>query len=337
MRPILLKGHERPLTQIRFNKEGDIVITVAKDNTASVWYSTNGERLGTLEGHGGVIWSVDISEDTELAVTGSGDLSTKLWDIKTGECLYTWVSKSSVRRVEFNTLADEFLLVTDAIMGNIGSILVMPLNKTDLRNQSEEPILQIDNREGVPKVMMATYSYNSKYIITGHNGGWISKFDAKSGDLIDSIKIHDANITDLQMSPDKTYFITASKDKSAKLIDVDTFKVLKVYESDSLVNTAAITPVKEFIILGGGQDASQVTTTSSDEGKFEAKFYHKVFADEIGRVPGHFGPLNYIAIHPKGTGYISGGEDGFVRLHNFDKPYFDFQYDVEVTANSTIA
>jgi translation initiation factor 3 subunit I len=46
-------------------------------------------------------------------------------------------------------------------------------------------------------------------------------------------------------------------------------------------------------------------------------------------VRGHFGPLNYVAVHPQGTSYCSGGEDGYVRVHHFDKPYFDFLYEVE--------
>ncbi|KAL9131556.1 MAG: hypothetical protein Q9175_006741, partial [Cornicularia normoerica] len=56
------------------------------------------------------------------------------------------------------------------------------------------------------------------------------------------------------------------------------------------------------------------------QGKFEARFYHKVFEDEIGRVKGHFGPLNTVAVDPLGRGYASGGEDG---------GYFDFGYEVE--------
>jgi translation initiation factor 3 subunit I len=29
-----------------------------------------------------------------------------------------------------------------------------------------------------------------------------------------------------------------------------------------------------------------------------------------------------IAVHPAGTMYASGGEDGFVRVHHFDESYF---------------
>lgn len=115
----------------------------------------------------------------------------------------------------------------------------------------------------------------------------------------------------------------------SQLIDVEDLSVLKSYVADTPLNSAAITPVKDYVILGGGQAAMDVTTTSARQGKFEARFYHKIFMEEIGRVRGHFGPLNYVAVHPKGTSYCSGGEDGYVRVHHFDKPYFDFMYEVE--------
>jgi translation initiation factor 3 subunit I len=108
---------------------------------------------------------------------------------------------------------------------------------------------------------------------------------------------------------------------------------MKSYTTDTPLNSAAITPTKDYVILGGGQAAMDVTTTSARQGKFEARFYHKIFEDEIGRVRGHFGPLNYVAVDPTGKSYASGGEDGYIRLHHFDRSFFDFKYEVEREEN----
>ncbi len=54
------------------------------------------------------------------------------------------------------------------------------------------------------------------------------------------------------------------------------------------------------MVLGGGQEAMEVTTTTTKAGKFDARFYHLVFEEEIGRVKGHFGPINSLAFHPDG-------------------------------------
>jgi WD40 repeat protein len=50
MRPLALKGHTRPITRVRLNQEGDILFSSAKDKHICVWYTENGERIGTYEG-----------------------------------------------------------------------------------------------------------------------------------------------------------------------------------------------------------------------------------------------------------------------------------------------
>ena len=68
--------------------------------------------------------------------------------------------------------------------------------------------------------------------------------------------------------------------------------MLKTYVTETPLNSASITPLKPYVLLGGGQDAMNVTTTSLRQGKFEARFWHKIFEEEVGRVKGHFGPVN---------------------------------------------
>ncbi|ODV69540.1 WD40 repeat-like protein [Hyphopichia burtonii NRRL Y-1933] len=345
MRPIKLMGHERSLTQVKFNKEGDLIFSVAKDSSASIWYSSNGERLGTLEGHMGTIWSIDVDSNSTLAATGSADMTIKLWQVSNGECVYTFDMPTPVRRIAFSPDNKKLLAVTDQVMGQIGTITVLNINNEELSNQSSEPALIIKTREDAKKVTIAGWSDNGEYIIAGHEDGYISKYNGKTGEFIQTVQAHGIHneekvlaVTDIQFAPeDKSYFITASKDKCSTLIDVESFEILKVYKADAPMNTAAITSVKDFVILGGGQEARNVTTTAESQGKFEARFYHKIFIDEIGRVKGHFGPLNTIAVHPEGTGYASGGEDGFIRLHFFDKSYFDFEFDAERTERAIAA
>ena len=81
-------------------------------------------------------------------------------------------------------------------------------------------------------------------------------------------------------------------------------------------------PILEHIILGGGQDAMAVTTTSSKAGKFDSKIFYKIYEEEIGGIRGHFGPINALAWHPDGRSFTSGGEDGYARIHHFDNDYF---------------
>ncbi|KAI9706170.1 MAG: translation initiation factor eIF3 subunit [Bogoriella megaspora] len=328
MRPILISGHERALTQVKYNKDGDIIFSVSKDHVICAWFSANGERLGTYHGHQGALWSVDVDPSSTLLASGGADNTMRLWDVKTGKLLKTWDFQSSIKRVEFNEDGTQLLGVTEKRQGVVSSVVVYDIKRDVEAKQADEHSLRIVCHES--KATVAGFSYLTKYIITGHEDGTMTQYDAKSGDENFGVTIHDnAPITDLQWSADRTYLITASKDKTAKLVTAADLEVLKTYTTDTPLNSAAITPVKDFVVLGGGQAAMDVTRTSARQGKFEARFYHKIFEDEVGRVRGHFGPLNYVAVHPEATGYCSGGEDGYVRVHHFDKAFFDFNYEVE--------
>lgn len=58
-------------------------------------------------------------------------------------------------------------------------------------------------------------------IFTGHESGKVALFNVKSGEeMHNNERAHGDNVTDLQMSKDRTYCITSSKDKSARVGDV---------------------------------------------------------------------------------------------------------------------
>ena len=50
-----------------------------------------------------------------------------------------------------------------------------------------------------------------------------------------------------------TMFISASKDTTAKLWDMDQLENKKTYKTERPVNSAAISPNKDHVVLGGGQ------------------------------------------------------------------------------------
>ena len=83
----MLHGHERSITQIKYSREGDLLFSAAKDQSPNVWYSINGERLGSFIGHNGTVWCIDVNWDTTKVLTGSADNSCKIWDCETGKPL----------------------------------------------------------------------------------------------------------------------------------------------------------------------------------------------------------------------------------------------------------
>jgi translation initiation factor 3 subunit I len=58
-----------------------------------------------------------------------------------------------------------------------------------------------------------------KYAMSPRSATEFEADSAQTGEFIDNISAHEPDhpVTDLQWSPDRTYFITASKDKTAKV------------------------------------------------------------------------------------------------------------------------
>jgi translation initiation factor 3 subunit I len=88
---------------------------------------------------------------------------------------------------------------------------------------------------------------------------------------LNSVKEHTETITDMQFSRDQSHFITSSKDHSAIIWETETLVVLKKFVPGRPVNSAAMSPTCPHIMLGGGQDAMSVTTTSAKQEKFETR------------------------------------------------------------------
>ncbi|NWZ17704.1 EIF3I factor, partial [Agelaius phoeniceus] len=175
-KPILLQGHERSITQIKYNREGDLLFTVAKDPIVNVWYSVNGERLGTYNGHTGAVWCVDADWDTRHVLTGSADNSCRLWDCETGKQLALVKTSSAVRTCGFDFGGNIIMFSTDKQMGYQCFVSFF-----DLRDPSQiennEPYMKIPCSDS--KITSAVWGPLGEFIIAGHENGELNQFSAK--------------------------------------------------------------------------------------------------------------------------------------------------------------
>lgn len=141
------------------------------------WYSVNGERLGTYNGHQGALWTVDIDPTSTLLATGAADNTIKIWNVQTGKSLKTWDFPTAVKRVEFSEDGTLLLAVTEQRMGHLGTVVVFPIIVDVDAVQADAPLFTITFRES--KATVAAWSYLNKYIITGHEDGTVSQYDGK--------------------------------------------------------------------------------------------------------------------------------------------------------------
>jgi translation initiation factor 3 subunit I len=112
----LLQGHERSITQIKYNREGDLIFSSAKDKKPNVWFSLNGERLGTYNGHNGAVWCIDIDWQTVNFMSGSADNTCKIWDARTAQVKHTFATANPVRTCGFSYSGNLIMYSNDSTL-----------------------------------------------------------------------------------------------------------------------------------------------------------------------------------------------------------------------------
>jgi len=332
MRPILLKGHERAITCVIFNRDGDLIFTASKDKVPTVWLSESGERMGTYVEHGGSVWHLDCSWDSRLLVSASADMQAKVWEVETGMELASFQHTGAVRSCTFDESGRRVLTMCDAFgaveLDRPPKVTIWeqdPLWGDELGTWRRAAEFHLGHPEASEvRCQLVRWMPLGKGILCAFEDGVVKIMDPLTFEQRATFKAHESKITSFVWNePYRCFALTSSADFTAKLWDVETWECLKTYRSDRPLNACVFSPTKEHVLLGGGQDAMSVTTTSTKGARFETQFYHLVYEEEFGRVKGHFGPINALAIAPDGKSFCSGSEDGYIRLHHFDPDYLD--------------
>ncbi|KAF7232993.1 hypothetical protein EG68_07031 [Paragonimus skrjabini miyazakii] len=326
MRPIILNGHERPITRIAFNRDGDLIFTAAKNSVANVWFSANGERLGSYNGHDGVIWWIDVDYSTTNLLTASGDYHCKLWDVETGNQLTDYEANAPVRACGISFCGNLLFLTTDETFfdnKNKKSELIVIDKRDPTHFSGNSQVLRTSSADQT-KVTGAIWGPLNKTIICGHESGAVTMIDARSGQLLQQCKPHKGPVTDMQMRLHIPMFITSSKDHTAQLFSAYDLSSIRTYTAERPINSAAISPTRDHVLLGGGQEAHEVTTTAVGQGKFDARFYHLIYQEDYNLLVRLLinSSSNLIPRSPVlHFSFATGGEEGYVRLHTFDSDY----------------
>ena len=328
MKPLVLFGHTRPVSQVQFNEEGDLLFTSGRDSNMNVWDVETGELLGTYDGHRGAVQGFDVTRDSQYLATGSADGYIRIFAALTGELLVEHKLGAVVRCIEW--ARDSLRLVTANDKWSAGEKIAHAVTiwTFDVESKSITPVLRIT--EALPmKAQQVRWGPFDETLVSIHEDGSLFVWDTKTGDALKEVRAHGNNkINKLRFSTDRKLAVTSSADHTAKLWQTAEWTLVRVYSADRPLNDAVVSPIyrgtplkREHIIMGGGQEARDVTTTGLQEGKFETLFYHLVQESELGKVKGHFGPLHTLSWSPNGKAFASGSEDGFVRLHKLDPDY----------------
>lgn len=250
-------------------------------------------------GHGGgEVWSVAISRDGRLILSGGADHTVRLWDVQ--------------RKLEIRTFAGH--------TQNVASVVIMPDGKTALSGSWDGTIRHWDletgaalrtftgHQDSVQSLALSSDgrtllsasldktvriwdvpSGNEIRVVKGHQGGvtvvafmpgeqrivsggsdnLIKIWDTATGRELKTLRGHAHFINAIAVSPDSRQLVAASEDDEARLWDIETGRTIRSFKNNVDMKSAMFCPDGKRAVLSGNGD---VTLVDTETGKVLRKF-----------------------------------------------------------------
>jgi len=337
-----LHGHERPVTFITWNRDGNLLFTCGKDKIVCVWSSPDGECLGTYGGHSGAVWACSVTADSRWLVTSGADRLVIVWEARTSRELARVELPGVVRFVEWagagstpNPVSERFVTCHNRFGAHPPAVTVWRFDGTAI-----EELLRISSLPTA--ATQARWGRGDYFVASAHDNGELVFWRADTGAEVRRLKAHEASISKFDFSSDRELVATVSHDKSLRVWDLgkgsewkllykaDTDRPLNAVAIGSLTRAVATAPPAQrpphcSIIAAGGQDVRDVAATSSATDQFGTLLFRlgtaesfpcQLQADSVTK--GHFGPVHTLSFARNGSAIASGSEDGCVRIHLFE-------------------
>ena len=141
MRPIRLQGHTKPLKEVKFNYDGDLLFTGSAENIINVWEAYTGERLGSYTTKT-AIKTLDVDDNSEYLICGGLDGKFQIFKVEGGEEIMLVAFSSKLKYLEFALGDENFLTLTESYkVGEANVVEIFDL-KRFIDSKDKEVILQ---------------------------------------------------------------------------------------------------------------------------------------------------------------------------------------------------
>ena len=274
----VLPGHGNVLTDIEFSPDGTQVVTASKDWTARVWKVETGALLAVLRGHRDAVTSAAFTETGRSVVTASEDGTARVWDVVVQPELAVLASLAAP--------VTEVVATSDgvrAVAGDGRAHVLDPETGAELSSETAEPrsstIVGPDGATATIRGDSVTVRTDrGKTVLKGHSGP----------------------VTSGSFSTDGTLLVTASRDREARVWNLETGESLVLQGHFGPVQDARFSPNARWVVTAGPGRA----------GLWDART-----GSQIMLLRGHKGILTSAGFDPTGRTIVTGGVDGTIRRY----------------------
>lgn len=340
MQPIYLTGHFRPVRKVQFNFDGDLLFTCSDDQTVCMYNTFLLERIGIFQINDSCK-CIDVSRDSKLLLATATTIGVKMFDTTNGDQLAEIPVNSMVSKfVELSYSDKQFLIVSEDRQAddiikifNTKDALAWGVKKDEGQKQFPAPVMEIRSPKD-HKINCVKWGPLDKSIYYCTDKGRLIKYNLEKKCVELTVDKHKGEIFSVELTDDFTMLLTCGNDGFCKLLNPETFDEIRKFNHEFPCRGASVSPLymaeenqKFHVLICGGQDAKDVTTTAAQKGGFEMKLFNIIHNEQLAVIKGHFGTVHSVAFHPDGISFASGSEDGYVHYHRMLPEYFTKKFE----------
>ncbi|MBW2663182.1 MAG: TIR domain-containing protein [Deltaproteobacteria bacterium] len=307
-------------------------ITEALSNKIPLQKIDKDNKPSVLAGHENDVYAVAVTPDGKKVVSCSEDKTLKVWDLESGQCIFSLIGHSNTvigiaitpngKKVVSGS-EDQTLKVWDLesgqcifnLMGHSKSVLgiaITPDGKKVVSGSEDQTLKVWDLESGQCLATLKGHSSrigawgvaitpDGRNIISGSHDGTIKVWDLVSGKCMATFKVDINQVFGVAVTPDGTKVVSGSGDKTLKVWDLESSQCLATFEGHTgFVYGVAVTP-----------DGKKVVSGSEDQ---TLKVWDLESGQCLTTFEGHNGLVLGVAITPDGKRVVSSSNDNTVRV-----------------------
>ncbi|MBD1880019.1 serine/threonine-protein kinase [Coleofasciculus sp. FACHB-T130] len=244
----------------------------------------------TLKGHSKSVASVTISPNGEMLASGSLDNTIKLWNLNTGQEIYTLKGHSK----------------------SVGAVAISPDGQI-LASGSWDNTIRLWNLKKADKVrtlighssqvVSVVFSPNGEILASSSLDNTIKLWDLKTGQEIHNLSGHSNWVVSIAFSPDGQMLASGSWDNTVKLWNLNNGQEIRTLHGHSnYVNSVAFSPDGQMLASGSWDNTVKLWNLNNGQ--------------EIRTLHGHLKAVYAVRFSPDMQTLASGGMDDTIKLWN---------------------